>query len=68
MLTGSITLAHALLAASLVDEVRLFVYPAVRGRGKSLIAEGSSLGGLELLKSKAFRSGLALLRYAVIRA
>ena len=67
MLTGSITLAHSVLAAGLVDEVRLFVYPAIQGRGKGLVAEGTSLPHLELLKSKAFRSGVALLRYAVTR-
>lgn len=67
MLTGSITLAHAVLAAGLVDEIRLFVYPAVQGRGKGLVAEGTSLPDLELLGSKSFRSGVALLRYAVTR-
>jgi dihydrofolate reductase len=67
MLTGSITLAHAVLAAGLVDEIRLFVYPAVQGRGKGLVAEGTSLSNLELLESKSFRSGVALLRYAVTR-
>lgn len=67
MLTGSISLAHAVLAAGLVDEIRLFVYPAVQGRGKGLAAEGTSLPDLELLESKAFRSGVALLRYAITR-
>lgn len=65
MLTGSITLAHSVLAAGLVDEIRLFVYPAIQGRGKGLVAEGTSLPDLELLEWKAFRSGVALLRYAV---
>lgn len=64
-LTGSITLTHAVLAAGLVDEIRLFVYPAVQGRGEGLVAEGTSLPHLELIESKAFRSGVALLRYAV---
>lgn len=65
MLTGSITLAHQVLATGLVDEIRLFIYPAIQGRGKGLVAEGTSLPELELLESKAFRSGVALLRYAV---
>ncbi|WP_338749209.1 dihydrofolate reductase family protein [Janibacter alittae] len=63
-LTGSITLAHAVLAAGLVDEIRLFVFPAVQGRGKGLVAEGASLPELELIESKTFRSGVVLLRYA----
>lgn len=63
-LAGSITLAHAVLAAGLVDEIRLFVFPAVQGRGKGLVAEGTSLSDLELIESRAFRSGVVLLRYA----
>lgn len=34
VVTGSISLAHALLAAELVDELRLFTYPAVQGGGR----------------------------------
>ncbi|CAM4449189.1 dihydrofolate reductase family protein [Nocardia ninae] len=64
-LCGSLTLAHAVLAAGLVDEIRLLVFPAVQGRGKGLVAEGTSFSGLELLESRALRSGVALLRYAV---
>jgi dihydrofolate reductase len=66
-LVGSITLAHAVLAAGLVDEIRLFVYPAIQGRGKGLAAEGTSLPQLQLLETKPFRSGVTLLRYAVTR-
>jgi len=64
-LCGSITLAHTVLAAGLVDEIRLLVYPAIQGRGKGLVAEGASSHQLELLESKASPSGVALLRYAV---
>lgn len=64
-LSGSITLAHAVLAAELVDEIRLLVFPAIQGRGKGLVAEGTSFPHLELLESRAFRSGVVLLRYAV---
>lgn len=64
-LTGSITLAHAVLAAGLVDEIRLLVFPAVQGRGRGLVAEGTVLPRLELVESQTFRSGVVLLRYAV---
>ena len=67
MITGSITLAHAVLAAGLFDEIRLFVYPAAQGRGKGLVPEGTALRDLELCDSKSFRSGVVLLRYAVGR-
>jgi riboflavin biosynthesis pyrimidine reductase len=50
----------------LVDEIRLFVYPAVQGRGRTLVPEGTALPHLELRECKSFRSGVVLLRYAVV--
>ncbi|MGW6722962.1 dihydrofolate reductase family protein [Streptomyces sp. NPDC054995] len=64
VLTGSITLAHALIAAGLVDEYRLFVYPTVQGRGRGLFPDGYEVPRLRLLESRAFRSGITLQRYA----
>ena len=48
-------MAHAVLAAGLVDEIRLLIFPAVQGRGKGLVTEGTSIPHLELLESQAFR-------------
>ena len=63
MLTGSISLAHTLIAAGVVDEYRLFVYPTVQGRGSRLFPEGTSIPALTLAEPpKAFRSGITLLR------
>ena len=65
VLTGSITLAHALIAGNLVDEYRLFVYPVVQGRGRRLFPNGVSPAPLRLVEpAKSFRSGIVLLRYA----
>ncbi len=64
VLTGSITLAHTLIEAGLVDEYRLFVYPTVQGAGRRLFPDGFELSRLELLESRAFRSGITLQRYA----
>ena len=64
VLTGSITLAHAMIEAGLVDEYRLFVYPTVQGGGRRLFPDGHELRRLRLLDSKAFRSGIVLQRYA----
>ena len=64
VVTGSITLCHALIEAALVDEYRLFVYPVVQGRGRRLFPDGFELPRLELMESKAFGGGIAYTRYA----
>jgi dihydrofolate reductase len=49
-----------------VDEYRLFVYPAVQGRGRRLFPDGVSMATLALVEApKSFPSGITLLRYAV---
>jgi dihydrofolate reductase len=64
VLTGSITLGHALIEAGLVDEYRLFVYPVVQGRGRRLFPDGFECPTLRLVDAKAFRSGITFSRYA----
>jgi dihydrofolate reductase len=68
VVTGSITLTHALIEAALVDEYRLFVYPSVQGRGRRLFPDGFELERLDLLETRGFNAGIALLRYAPRRA
>ncbi|GMA25416.1 dihydrofolate reductase [Luteimicrobium album] len=63
VVTGSITLCHALVAADLVDEYRFFVYPVVQGRGRRLFPEGTRIPALRLLEARTFEGGVALLRY-----
>ncbi|TDD42898.1 dihydrofolate reductase family protein [Saccharopolyspora elongata] len=60
--TGSIQLVHALIAANLVDEYRLFVFPVAVGHGAHLF--DSARVDLELLETRPFTSGVVLLRYA----
>ena len=62
--TGSVQLVHALMAAGLVDEYRLFVFPVVVGRGARLF-ESAELP-LQLLETRPFSSGAVLLRYATV--
>ncbi|HET9419588.1 MAG TPA: dihydrofolate reductase family protein [Nocardioides sp.] len=63
--TGSITLTHALIEAGLVDELRLFVYPVVQGRGRRLFPDGYEVSRLELLEARQFDNGVGYLRYAL---
>lgn len=61
--TGSIRLVHSLIAAGVVDEYRLFVYPVVRGQGARLFPDATRIQKLRLVESRPFRSGVILLRY-----
>ncbi|MDQ1632483.1 MAG: hypothetical protein QOC80_2455 [Frankiaceae bacterium] len=61
--TGSISLSQTLIAAGLVDEFRLFTYPAVQGRGRRLFPEGYEVARLRLLEARTFRNGVVLTRY-----
>ncbi|ACQ82364.1 bifunctional deaminase-reductase domain protein [Beutenbergia cavernae DSM 12333] len=65
VVTGSITLTHALIESGLVDEYRLFVYPVVQGRGRRLFPDGHEVPRLRLVEARGFPSGVSLLRYAV---
>lgn len=56
---GSLTLARTLLAANLVDELRLVVAPSLAGHGKRLFDGDSGLQRFELVSSE--RSGGCLL-------
>ncbi len=62
-ITGSISVVHDLIAAGLVDEYRLFVYPVVLGCGERLFADATEVPELMLLEAKPFRSGVVLLSY-----
>jgi dihydrofolate reductase len=61
---GSASLCHALIAAGLIDELALMVYPVVLGRGVRLFPEGIRIG-LQPIDNQPLGSGIALLRYRV---
>lgn len=64
VVTGSITLTHALITAGLVDEYRLFTYPVVQGRGRRLVPDGVEVPRLRRLDAKTFRNGVTYAAYA----
>ena len=61
--TGSLTLVPALVAAGLVDEYRLMVYPYVAGEGTRLFESPVDRPHLDLVESHGFSNGIVLLRY-----
>lgn len=65
VVTGSISLTHALISAHLVDEFRLFVYPTVQGRGRRLFPQDFEMPRLRLLETSSFSNGVSLSKYAV---
>lgn len=60
---GSSTLTSALLDQGLVDEVVLFVYPVLLGRGKRLFSDSADPRGLALVSTKATSSGVLMNTY-----
>jgi dihydrofolate reductase len=64
--TGSISLVWDLIAAGLVDEYRLFVYPTIIGRGRRLFESEESRPKLDLVDTTPFRSGVVLLTYRAV--
>ncbi len=62
---GGADLATQLLHAGLIDELLLFVHPAVLGFGRPLFDGDIAPLDLDLLELRSFGSGVALHRYAV---
>ena len=63
-LDGSSVLVHALAQHNLVDEYRLLVYPLVLGSGKRVFPPDVRID-MQLIETKAFPTGVVLMRYAV---
>ena len=61
--SGSGTLVRALLADALVDELHLFVYPLIRGKGPRLFIDGAASSRWALDKSEAYDNGVQYLRH-----
>jgi dihydrofolate reductase len=57
------TIASAAIAADLVDEYRLMVYPVAIGRGQAPFGHLARVLPMELLGTRTFSSGPVLVRY-----
>jgi dihydrofolate reductase len=64
LVAGSRTLAQSLLAAGLVDELNLQVFPLLLGSGARLYPETSDKHPLRLVSSRALENGVMLQTYA----
>lgn len=62
---GGASLATAVLAAGLLDEVMLFTHPVMLGRGRPLFDGDIDNLEFDLLEQASFESGVTLHRYAV---
>src|SRR5215467_900419 len=65
ILWGSSTLTSTLLEHGLADEVLLFVYPVLLGKGKRVFAEGTPPRAFELASTDALSSGIVINAYRV---
>ena len=63
IITGSLSVVHALMAGDLIDEYRLLIFPTILGTGERLFPAGGPPAYLESLSAE--RTGAAILtRYA----
>jgi dihydrofolate reductase len=66
LVAGSRTLTHSLLAADLVDEINLQVFPLLLGSGARLYPDTPDTHPLRLVSSRAHDNGVILQTYAVL--
>lgn len=63
MVLGGADLGAAFMEHDLIDEYRIYVHPVVIGRGKPLFRHSARRVALRLVETRAFDSGIVLLRY-----
>jgi dihydrofolate reductase len=63
LIWGSSKLIQQLLAADLVDEFRLMIYPLVFGKGKRLFGDGTIPAAFRLETSQATTTGVIIATY-----
>ncbi|MEU4626155.1 dihydrofolate reductase family protein [Actinoplanes sp. NPDC023801] len=68
LIPGSLDVVHQLLAAGLIDELRLLVHPVAAGKGERLFAEGRPVQHLKVLATEAYPTGVLRVIYAPAEA
>lgn len=63
---GSARLAQSLLAAGLIDQLRLVVAPVILGHGRRLFPDGGAPAGLRLATQETTPGGLAIVLYECV--
>ena len=64
LIPGSISVVQQLLAAGLIDELRLLVHPVAARKGRRLFDEGDTAYHLKVLATEAFPTGVLRVIYA----
>ncbi|MBL6279514.1 dihydrofolate reductase family protein [Micromonospora fiedleri] len=64
LIPGSISVVRQLLAAGLVDELRLLVHPVAARRGRRLFDDGDARYHLQVLATEVFPTGVIRVNYA----
>ena len=64
LIPGSISVVQQLLAAGLVDELRLLVHPVAARQGRRLFDDGDAPYHLRTTSSEVFRSGVIRVVYS----
>ena len=64
LIQGSRTIYSALLAAGLLDELVLYTFPLVLGRGKRLFGEGTTPGAMTMTDHTVTPGGAVIATYA----
>jgi dihydrofolate reductase len=63
LVQGSSDLLQTLWPHDLIDEFSVLIFPVVLGQGKRLFGSGTTPGGLNLVKSRAFPTGVIVANY-----
>ena len=64
---GSISIAEQLVKHNLIDEFWFLVHPVIAGKGPRLFEKINKVNKLQLIDSFAFKSGVMVLHYSLVR-